>query len=59
MNEDLCLPEVKIEDVIERVQEILGPFKEGSIVYVSNKNNTEWDGTSAAIEKFRRLVRTL
>ena len=50
---------MKIDDVIERAQEILGPFKGGSIVYVSNKNNTEWGGTSVAVEKFRQLVRTL
>ena len=39
-----CFPGANIEAITERVEQILGPGKEGS-------NNAEWDGTAAMVTK--------
>ena len=53
----VCLPGAKIEAITERVQNIVGSGKGGS-VYVGT-NNVEREGTTAIVRKYRQLVRTL
>ena len=41
----VCFPEKKIEDIIERVEKVIGPGKGGSILVHVSTNNAEWEGT--------------
>ena len=55
----VCLPGAKIEVITERVENILGSGKGGSVLVQLWKNNVEKEGTTAIVRKYRNLVRTL
>ena len=55
----VCLPGAKIEDVTERVGHVMGNGYGGSILVHVGTNNAEKEGTTAIIEKYRKLVCTL
>ena len=55
----VCLPGAKIEDVTERVGQVMGNGYGGSILVHVGTNNAEKEGTTAIIEKYRKLVCTL
>ena len=52
----VCLPGAKIEAITERVKNIVGSGKGGSVLV---SNNVEREGTTAIVRKYRQLVRTL
>ena len=55
----VCLPGAKIEAITERVKNIVGSVKGGSVLVNVGKNNVEREGTTAIVRKYRQLVRTL
>ena len=55
----VCLPGAKIEDVTERVGKVMGNGYGGSILLHVGTNNAVMEGTTAIIEKYRKLVCTL
>ena len=55
----LCLPGAKIEAITERVKNIVGSGKGGSVLVHVGTNNVEREGTTAIVRKYRQLVRTL
>ena len=55
----VCLPGAKIEAIIERVENIVGSGKGGSVLVHVGTNNVEREGTTAIVRKYRQLVRTL
>ena len=55
----VCLPGAKIEAIIERVKNIVGSGKGGSVLVHVGTNNVEREGTTAIVRKYRQLVRTL
>ena len=55
----VCLPGAKIEAITERVENIVGLSKGGSVLVHVGTNNVEREGTTAIIRKCRNLVRTL
>ena len=55
----ICLPWLRIDDVTERMEKVLGPDKGWSILVRVGINNSETEGTTAIVKKHRRLVRTL
>ena len=55
----VCLPGAKIEAITERVENIVGSGKGGSVLVHIRTNNTEREGTTAIVRKYRQLVRTL
>ena len=55
----ICLPEAKIEAITERVKNIVGSGKGGSVLVHVGTNNVEREGTTAIVRKYRQLVRTL
>ena len=55
----VCLPGVKIEAITERVKNIVGSGKGGSVLVHVGTNNVEREGTTAIVRKYRQLVRTL
>ena len=55
----VCLPGAKIEAIIERVENIVGSGKGGSVLVHVGTNNVEREGTTAIVRKYRNLVRTL
>ena len=55
----VCLPGAKIEAITERVENIVGLGKGGSVLIHVGTNNTEREGTTAIVRKYRNLVRTL
>ena len=55
----VCLPGAKIEAITERVENILGLGKGGSVFVNVWTNNVEREGTTAIVRKYRNLVRTL
>ena len=54
-----CLPGAKIEATSERVENIVGSGKGGSVLVHVGTNNVERVGTTAIVRKYRNLVRTL
>ena len=54
----VCLPGAKIEAITERVKNIVGSGKGGSVVVHVGTNNVEREGTTAIVRKYRQLVRT-
>ena len=54
-----CLPEAKIEAITERVENIVGLGKGGSVLVHVGTNNVEKEGTTVIVRKYRNLVRTL
>ena len=55
----VCLPGAKIEAITERVENIVGSGKGGSVLVHVGTNNIEREGTTAIVRKCRNLVRTL
>ena len=55
----VCLPGAKIEAITERVENIVGLGKGGSVLVHVGTNNVEREGTTAMVRKYRNLVRTL
>ena len=55
----VCLPGAKIEAITERIKNIVGSGKGGSVLVHVGSNNVEREGTTAIIRKYRQLVRTL
>ena len=55
----VCLPGAKIEAITERVENILGSGKGGSVLVHVGTNNVEREGTTAIVRKYRNWVRTL
>ena len=55
----VCLPGAKIEAITERVKNIVGSGKGGSVLVHVRTNNVEREGTTAIVRKYRQLVRTL
>ena len=55
----VCLHGAKIEAITERVKNILGSGKGGSVLVHVRTNNVEREGTTAIVRKYRQLVRTL
>ena len=55
----VCLPGAKIEAITERVENIVGSGKGGSVLVHVGTNNVEKEGTTAIVRKYRNLVRTL
>ena len=55
----VCLPGAKIEAITERVENIMGSGKGGSVLVHVGTNNIEREGTTAILRKYRQLVRTL
>ena len=55
----VCLPGAKIEAITERVKNIVGSVKGGSVLVHVGTNNVEREGTTAIVRKYRQLVRTL
>ena len=53
------LPGAKIEAITERVKNIVGSGKGGSVLVHVGTNNVEREGTTAIVRKYRQLVRTL
>ena len=55
----VCLPVAKLEAITERVENIVGSGKGGSVLVQVGTNNIEREGTTAIVRKYRQLVRTL
>ena len=55
----VCLPGAKIEAITERVENIVGSGKGGSVLVHVGTNNVEREDTTAIVRKYRNLVRTL
>ena len=55
----VCLPGDKIEAITEKVENIVGSGKGGSVLVHVGTNNLEREGTTAIVMKCRNLVRTL
>ena len=53
----VCLPGARIEHVTERVEQIMGTGYGGSILVYVGTNNTDKEGTTAIVEKYRNLVK--
>ena len=53
----VCLPGARIEDVTERVEEIMGRGNGGSILVHIGTNNADREGTTAILEKYRNLLK--
>ena len=53
----VCLPGAKIEHVTERVQRIMGRGNGGTLLVHIGTNNTDKEGTTAIVKKYRNLLR--
>ena len=53
----VCLPGARIEHVTERVEKIMGRGNGGTILVHVGTNNTDKEGTTAIVEKYRKLVK--
>ena len=52
----VCLPGARIEHVTERVEKIMERGNGGAILVHVGTNNTDKEGTTAIVEKYRRLL---
>ena len=55
----VCLLGAKIEAITERVDNIVGLGKGGSVLVHVGTNNVKREGTTVIVRKYRNLVRTL
>ena len=55
----VCLSGAKIEAITERVENIVGSGKGGSVLVQVGTNIVEREGTTAIVRKYRQLVRIL
>ena len=53
----VCLSGARIEHVTERVEKIMGRGNGGSILVHIGTNNTDKEGTTAIVEKYRNLLK--
>ena len=53
----MCLPGARIEHVTERVEKIMGRGNGGTMLVHVGTNNTDKEGTTAIVEKYRKLVK--
>ena len=53
----VCLPGARIEHVTERVEKIMGRRNGGTILVHVGTNNTDKGGTTAIVEKYRKLLK--
>ena len=53
----MCLAGARIEHVTERVGKIMGRGNGGTIVVHVGTNNTDKEGTTAIVEKYRKLLK--
>ncbi len=53
----VCLPGARIEHVTERVEKIMGRGNGGSILLHIGMNNTDKEGPTAIVEKYRNLLK--
>ena len=53
----VCLPGARIEHVTERVEKIMGRGKGGTILVHVGTNNADKEGTTAIVEKYRKLLK--
>ena len=53
----MCLPGARIEHVTERVEKIVGRGNGGTILVHVGTNNTDKEGTTAIVEKYRELLK--
>ena len=53
----VCLPGARIEHVTERVEKIVGRGKGGTILVHVGTNNTDKEGTTAIVDKYRKLLK--
>ena len=53
----VCLPGARIEHVTERVEKIMGRGKGGSLLVHIGTNNADKEGTSAIVDKYRKLLK--
>ena len=53
----VCLPGARIEHVTERVEKIMGRGYGGSILVHVGTNNTDKEGTTAIMEKYKNLLK--
>ena len=52
----VCLRGARIEHVTERVEKIMGRGNGGTILVHVGTNNTDKEGTTAIVEKYRKLL---
>ena len=52
-----CVTGARIEHVTERVEKIVGRGKGGTILVHVGTNNTDKEGTTAIVEKYRKLLK--
>ena len=53
----VCLPGARIEHVTERVEKIMGRGNGGTLLVHVGTNNTDKEGTTAIVEKYRKLLK--
>ena len=53
----VCLPGARIEHVTERVEKIVGRGNGGTLLVHVGTNNTDKEGTTAIVEKYRKLLK--
>ena len=53
----MCLPGARIEHVTERVEKIMGRGKGGSLLVHIGTNNAVKGGTTAIVDKNRKLLK--
>ena len=53
----VCLPGARIEHVTERVEKIMGRGNGGTLLVHVGTNNTDKEGTTTIVEKYRKLLK--
>ena len=53
----MCLPGARVEHVTERVEKITGRGNGGTILVHVGTNTTDKEGTTAIVEKYRKLLK--
>ena len=53
----MCLPGARIEHVTERVEKIMGRGNGVTLLVHVGTNNTDKEGTTAIVEKYRKLLK--
>ena len=53
----VCLPGARIEHVTERIEKIMGRGKGGTILVQVGTNNADKEGTTAIVDKYRKLLK--
>ena len=53
----VCLPGARIEHVTERIEKIMGRRKGGTILVHVGTNNADKEGTTAIVDKYRKLLK--